>query len=88
MSSKTIHYTILVIVWEDMIDILDGKPSILIKKLLEKEYADYLREDFRTAKIRLSSLKYLEEDLKDPIKLRFIQSKGWNVSIKHTRITE
>lgn len=88
MSSKTIHYTILVIVWEDMIDILDGKPSILIKKLLEKEYADYLREDFRTAKIRLSSLKYLEKDLKDPIKLRFIQSKGWNVSIKHTRITE
>lgn len=88
MSSKTIHYTILVIVWEDMIDILDGKPSVLIKKLLEKEYADYLQEDFRTAKIRLSSMKYLEEDLKDPIKLRFIQSKGWNVSIKHTRITE
>ena len=88
MASKTIHYTILVIVWEDMIDILDGKSSVLIRKLLEREYADYLQEDFKTAKIRLTSIKYLEEDLKDPIKLRFIQSKGWNVSIKHTRITE
>lgn len=87
MATAT-SFTILVIVWEDEVYILEGKNSTVLKKLRESTFYDYLSEDVGETSIRLSKLSYFEDDLKtNPIDRQRLQSKGWLFKFKKAKIS-